>query len=134
MAMTALETKLIDAITTDDVRAFVDSRSTAESQTLEFKQEASNFARRRSIAALANAYGGTFVIGVVEEEHIATGFKLVENCVEEANRLGQSVADAFTPPIAGLRIRGVPVEGAAGVVIARVPASPRRPHATSKQG
>lgn len=134
MTATALESKLLDELDAEDVRAFVASRSVTESQTLEFKQEASTFARRRAIAALANAYGGTFVIGVIEEAHVATGLKLVANCVEEANRLGQSVADAFTPPLVGLRIRGVPVEGDAGVVVARVPASPRRPHATSKPG
>ncbi|MGA0534281.1 MULTISPECIES: AlbA family DNA-binding domain-containing protein [Hansschlegelia] len=134
MTVLALETTPIEELTADDVRDFVAGRNVAESQTLEFKQEASSFARRRSIAALANAYGGTFVIGVVEEAHVAVALQLVPDCVEEANRLGQSVADAFTPPLVGLRIRGVPVEGDAGVVIARVPASPRRPHATSRQG
>lgn len=131
MAMTALETKPIDAITAADVQAFVAPKAVAESQTLEFKQEAKPFALRRSIVALANAYGGVFVLGVVEDKHVAVGLKLVENCVDGANKIGQSIADAISPPLIGFRARGIPIQGDAGVVVLRVPASPRRPHATT---
>lgn len=134
MALTALETKPLDAITAEDIHAFVAGRDVVESQTLEFKQQVGQFALRRAACAFANAYGGAFVIGVVEADGVAADLLPIENCVAEAARYAQGLADSLSPPVLGLQARGIPLHGAAGVVVLRIPASPRRPHATTKQG
>ena len=133
MALTAIEAKLVDEITADDVRAFIAGGS-FETETLEFKREAEPWAIRRAICGLANAYGGTFVLGVAERDGAAAALASVAACASEAARIAQGLASSLSPPLTGLRIRAIPIDGEAGVVVIRVPASARRPHSVSKEG
>lgn len=90
----------------------------------------------KEVVALANAYGGVIVVGVDEtKDHpkraCGPDAYLIPRAVECAERLQQSLDQIIDPPLPMLSVRGVTKPGAPdeqGVLIIRVPASPRAPH------
>ena len=84
----------------------------------------------KEVVAFANTSGGHLVLGVAETKDAppaAAALMPVPRCVELAERLGRA-AQAIDPPIPLLLVPGVPVQGDAGVVVFRVPASRAVPH------
>ncbi len=145
-AMLSLFTKPIELLTAEDATAVV---GWPESLTVEFKEtlpardgrtdawlsggNVEQYARDKlfkELVAFANTSGGHLVLGVKETKDAppaAAALAPVPRCVELAERLGRA-AQAVDPPIPLLLVRAIPVQGDAGVVVFRVPASRAAPH------
>src|SRR5207302_281178 len=114
----------------------------AETQTLEFKGEtygANDQARRelcKDVSAMANSAGGDIVLGLAEEDHVATALSGIggANAHAEIQRLQNIVSMAIEPPVFGVRFHPVDVEGGKQVIIIRVPRSLDLPHRVTHGG
>ncbi|MEO1352159.1 MAG: ATP-binding protein [Cyanobacteria bacterium J06635_15] len=84
------------------------------------------------VIAFANAYGGTFIIGIKEtpdKPARASKITTIPKCVELADRLRLQCRDCIEPKIPQLEIAGIPIEpDGSGVVVLRVPQSRMAPH------
>lgn len=120
-----------------------------ESSTVEFKQalpgrdgrddawlnggDVERYARDKllkEVVAFANTSGGHLVLGVAETREApasARALTSVLRCAELAVRLARA-AQAVDPPVPHLLVRGVPIQGDAGIVVFRVPESRSAPH------
>ena len=147
--MPALLTAPLETLTAADVQSLMDW---PESMTVEFKREipgqngqldpwvaggkVAAYGRDKlfkEIVALANMTGGHLVIGVDEDKGsppAAVGITPVPRCADLAERLIQ-MAQSIDPPIPNLLTWGIPIDGDAGVVVVRVPASRSAPHRSS---
>lgn len=144
--MRALFTKSVELLTAEDAAGIV---GWPESLTVEFKEtlpgrdgrtdnwlnggNVEQYARDKlfkEVVAFANTSGGHLVLGIKETKDAppaAATLTLVPRCVDLAERLGRA-AQAIDPPIPLLLVCGIPVQGDAGVVVFRVPASRAAPH------
>jgi Putative DNA-binding domain len=127
--------RAFDDIAFSDVELLVDNRI-AEGRRLEYKSDhygKTDEAKREfaaDISAMANAFGGDIVIGVTEENGIASQVSGVKT--EDPNALilavTQSIHASIEPPIHGIRIRWIEISNDAGVLLIRVPRSWSAPH------
>jgi hypothetical protein len=89
------------------------------------------------VIAMANSYGGDVILGVDETEEKpprAQALIRLPRCVDLAHRLQMAARDLIKPEIPMLTVRGVPLEGEAGVVLFRVPRSREAPHRLEIKG
>jgi predicted HTH transcriptional regulator len=96
----------------------------SEGKTLEFKRDLSSPSGAiKSIVAFANTSGGTIVIGIDDRSRNVVG---VPSPLDEEERLANLINDRIQPQILP-DIEVVPWRNS-NVLIARIPASPLRPH------
>lgn len=143
--------KTLSSLTASDVAAFVDAQP-PESETLEFKQqlpakgndldpwerggegigETACNKIMEEVIAFANAHGGHVLLGIVEsKDHPkrAAGVHPLPRCHDLASRLSQQAEALIDPQLPVLEVCGVATQDdGAGIVILRVPESPRAPH------
>jgi hypothetical protein len=89
------------------------------------------------VVAMANSYGGDVIMGIAEtQEKPPRAKELVSlpRCVELAHRLELAARDLIKPELPTLGIRGIPLNGGAGLVIFRVPRSRSVPHRLEIKG
>jgi hypothetical protein len=150
-------TKPFEQISATDIADLCAHDGTYESLTLEFKQELpnrdgqpdpwlagrsfTNYARDhlfREIVALANASGGTLVLGIAETEDLpprAATVMPLPRIHELATRLEEAARACIEPPLPSLLVRGIAtVDEETGVVIFRTVASPFGPHRVAGDG
>jgi hypothetical protein len=154
--MGALRKALVDLLPSDFQQLIDDEW--IEDETLEFKRTLSqsstgntdrwlldqsdigNAAKRdlfAEVVAMANSYGGDVILGMIEAEEKpprAVGINPLPKCVELASRLEHAARDLVRPQIPMLSVRGVPVDGEAGLVVFRVPRSRVAPHRLEMKG
>lgn len=135
--MSDLTRKPVDELAWSDVEALAAQRA-EEGQYLEFKsgglleppnaKHAASAAACKAIVAFANAYGGTFLLGIKESDGVATLADPVKNLSTAAESLERAVRDRLDPPIAGLQFKSLDRGDGAGVIVIRVPPSQAAPH------
>ena len=149
-------TKPFDDIGASDIEDLC-KRGVYESQTLEFKQNLQGDGGRldgwnagggislagrdgllREIVAFANAQGGSLVLGIKETKdkppraEVITPMSRVHDL---ADRLQEAARACIEPPLAGLQVRGIAIQGRTeGVVILRTPGSLSGPHRLAGDG
>jgi hypothetical protein len=143
--------KALSELTASDLQSVVDSEW-IEDEVLEFKQtlsqqdggrpdrwlvdqsEIGKQAKRKLLAevvAMANSYGGDVLLGVEQapgNPPKAVRLNPIPKCIELAARLELAARDLIKPQIPMLGVRGIPIDGEAGVVVFRVPRSRLAPH------
>lgn len=148
--MPALRKELV-ALTPADIQSLI-TEGWTEDEQLEFKQTLAHnsqgqpdpwLADQRDIrpgakrdllaevVAMANTYGGDLVLGVAESAEKpprAAALHPIPACVELAARLEQTARDVIKPAVPLLAVRGIPLDGHAGVVVIRAPRSRMAPH------
>lgn len=129
-----------------DIQAVVDS-GTPEDEHVEFKaalsarngedrwpekNQISDQAKAsiaKEIVAFANSAGGTLILGISEDgSGRAESIQLIPKCKALAEQLARSIVSCTDPKLLGLEYVGVERDGDSGVVVLRVPPSPRAPH------
>ncbi len=127
--------KLIDEIGLDDLKALVEAR-TPEGRRLELKDDhygRNDNAKREfaaDISAMANSQGGYLLIGIDEENGLASRLVGVEHPNPDELVLGvsQAIRASIEPQILGFRVRWIATEGTRGVLIIQVDRSWNGPH------
>lgn len=127
--------KDIDDIGVADLRSLVDAR-TPEGTRLEFKRDhygKTDDAKREfaaDISAMANAQGGHLLIGIDEEDGLASALVgvITSNTDALMRAVSQSIRASFEPQILGFRVRWVPIENDLGVLIIQIDRSWNGPH------
>jgi hypothetical protein len=86
----------------------------------------------KDVSSFANTSGGHIVIGMSEEEGVASSLSpLRENVDQELQRLENLVRDGIEPRIVGIRMKAVPILSGGYAVVIRVPRSWNTPHRVS---
>ena len=89
----------------------------------------------KDVSALANSHGGHLVIGIEENEGVATNVIGIDIDTDaEILRMEQILRNAIDPPIPGIRIRSIPLEVGRKALLLRVPRSWNPPHRVTAQG
>lgn len=152
--MPALRSALRD-ITPADIQRLVDDAWT-EDETLEFKRTLSTrdgsphpWLTRDAelggargdllseVVAMANSYGGDVILGIEEADEApprASAIVQIRRCVDLAHRIEMAARDLVKPQIPLLGVRGIPIDGDAGVVVIRAPRSRMAPHRLEIKG
>lgn len=128
----AFEGLKIEEITEAHINALI---GVSEGRDLDFKQATYGNAdgdKREflaDISAFANTVGGHIVVGVAENDGIATGIvPFTANADTEIQRLESITLTGVQPRIIGVRIRAVPLAAGGTVLILHVPRSWNGPH------
>ncbi|MDP3844758.1 MAG: ATP-binding protein [Oxalobacteraceae bacterium] len=89
----------------------------------------------KDISGFANAFGGHLIVGMEEQNGLATGIPGVANVNPDdvVLRLEQLARTGLEPRIQGLRIRAVPLSSGAYCFVLRIPRSWHPPHRVSAQ-
>jgi Putative DNA-binding domain len=132
-------TKRLSEITILDIQAL---RGVAESRYLDFKSApvgAADRDRREFLAdvtAFANGSGGDIVFGVTTTDGAAADVPGIElaDADKEKLRLGDLIRSGAEPRLNYFDMVWLPIEGARGVLIIRVPRSWIAPHRVTLQG
>ena len=146
MPFPSLLLKPLDLVTAEDVNSMI---GWPETLTVEYKEvlpgrdgrddawlgggRVEGYARDKlfkEIVALANTAGGHVFLGIKETDEpppTAASIKPIPRCVDLAERLAR-MAQSIDPPIPLLLVRGVPIDGEAGVVVFHIPPSRSAPH------
>jgi len=127
--------KAFDKISLADLQALVDARI-PEGRRLEFKRDhygRTDEAKREfaaDISAMANALGGYLIIGVEEENGIASQVVGVEERNPDAlvRAVTESIRASIEPPLLAVRVRWVEIEVGRGALIIKVDRSWNAPH------
>jgi len=88
----------------------------------------------KEVVAFANAEGGTLILGIEEsndQRRKATGYRLIPNCHDLADRLRKKAREHIRPILPTLSIGAVVINEAeygGGIIIMRIPQSRRAPH------
>jgi hypothetical protein len=114
----------------------------SETQTLEFKGDTygtNDQARRelcKDVSAMANSGGGDIVVGMAEQDHVATSITGLSsaNAQAEIQRLQNIISMAIEPPIIGVRFRVIELNGGKQAIVIRVPRSLDLPHRVTHSG
>ena len=148
--MLELFSKTADQVSVEDIGALIELQI-QEGAQIEFKEGLStrggstdpwvkgedrigDYARNtilREVVALANAYGGTVVLGIKETKSqpaAAAEITPLPRCHELADRLRKQFRDCLEPQIPQLEIFGVNTDDEAGVIVIRVGRSRMAPH------
>ncbi len=141
----------LDQLTADQIRQLIDV--VPESQYLDFKErprkgpsesdgfsdwesEAARKELAKDISAFANADGGWLVLGIrAQKESPATARAIT--AIPKPEILGEkllaSMASRISPPLHGVRARGIATDSdGSGVIVFRIPSSPNAPHAVER--
>jgi hypothetical protein len=131
--------RTFEELRAEDLQSLVDNH-VRESSTLEYKGEmygtsdADIREMLRDVCSLANAEGGTIVIGVTEDgQGVPVSLKPMPDPAKHADRIVKSCLANISERIPGLRSGVVPV-GMDGGVVVQIPRSYRRPHMVTFQG
>ena len=127
--------KSFEDISLADLQALVEARI-PEGRRLEFKRDhygRMDEAKREFVAdvsAMANALGGYLLVGVEEENGIASKIVGVEASDPDAlvRAVTESIRASIEPPILGVRVRWINVERDQGVLVIQVDRSWNAPH------
>jgi predicted HTH transcriptional regulator len=118
-----------ESISQADLQELVDAQ-VPEGVRLEFKLESygkSDSDKRellKDVTAFANSHGGHLIIGVKEDEGVATEIVGVDiNADTELLRIEQIIRNAVEPSISGLRIRAIPLSNSNKAFLLRIPKS-----------
>lgn len=127
--------KAFDDISLNELEALVEARI-SEGRRLEFKRD--HYGRTdehkrefaADVSAMANAQGGYLLIGVDEENGIASSVVGVEAPNPDAlvRAVSESLRTSFEPPIPGVRVRWIEIESGRGVLVIQVDRSWNAPH------
>ena len=131
--------KTLDELCDEDLQGLV-THGVGEGVSLEFKREAYGSREAevkemlRDVCSMANAVGGTLVIGI-EEDGEGRALRVVptSNAEAEANRIIASSVANISERIPGLRSRAIPIQGG-HVIVIHIPRSYRKPHMITFQG
>jgi hypothetical protein len=85
----------------------------------------------RDVAAMANARGGYILLGIDEKDNVAVNLVGVEQGDIVARAVQQTCATGIDERIPGLNVFAVPLASGRSVVVIRIPASHRAPHAVT---
>ncbi|MCF4166661.1 ATP-binding protein [Zavarzinia compransoris] len=127
--------KAIDEVSVADLQALVEARI-PEGRRLEFKRDhygRTDDAKREfaaDVSAMANALGGHLLIGIEEENGIASKIVGVDSENPDALVRGitESIRASIEPPILGVRVRWMEIEATRGVLVIQVERSWSAPH------
>ena len=142
--------KPADQIGLREIQSLIDSR-VPENEQIEFKESLSTqdgspdkwYCKQNGIGdrarnqileeavAFANAYGGVLLLGIGESKEkppVAGRISPIPCCSDLAERLKMVFRDCVEPPIPGIEVFAVPMEGKDGVVLIRVGRSRLSPH------
>jgi len=127
--------KAFDDISLDDLQALANARI-PEGRRLDYKRDhygRTDEAKREfaaDISAMANAQGGYILIGVEEQNGIASKIVGVETQDPDAlvRAVSDSIRTSIEPPIIGARVRWLETEAGRGVLIILVDRSWNAPH------
>ena len=125
----------LNQVSEADLQRLIDNR-VPESITLEFKREsygANDQAKKewlKDISALANTAGGDLIIGVEEEDGVASKLVGISSTTadEEIRRLEATLQDGLEPRLIGTQIRAVVLSAGGFVLVVRVLRSWNAPH------
>lgn len=132
----------LSAVVEADLRRLVDDGA-REDRTLEFKRESyagSDDARAEFLAdvsALANTLGGDIVLGIDEEQGVATalpGLGANLDADQEILRLTQMAQSGLQPRLAALEMWAVPLAKGGSALVIRVGHSYQGPHRVTFKG
>ena len=121
-------TRRLSDLTIVDIQAL---KGVAESRYLDFKSAAVGAADRdrreflADVSAFANASGGDIVFGVSTKDGVAadvTGIELADPDKEKL-RLGDLIRSGAEPRLGQFDMVWLPIEGAQGVLVIRIPRS-----------
>lgn len=131
----SIEHRDFQAISASDLQALVDAQE-SESERLEFKaqtygatdSEKHEFAK--DVSAFANAHGGHLVIGLREDQGVASALCGLDTSLVDSEilRLQQLADSRIEPRIPGLKLRGVRLSDGTWSIVVRVPRSWNPPH------
>jgi len=127
--------KAFDEVSVADLQALVDARI-PEGRRLEFKRDhygRTDDAKREfaaDVSAMANALGGYLLIGIEEENGIASGVVGVDAGNPDAlvRGIAESIRASIEPPILGVRVRWIEIDVGRGVLMIQVERSWNAPH------
>ena len=129
--------KNFDAIDGDTIKSLIDGGA-SESVHLEFKRDTYGNADAdkkeflKDITAFANTLGGHLIIGVDENDGIATSLEPIsENIDDELQRLENIARTGIEPTITGLRMKRIDNEN---VIVIHIPRSFNPPHRVIYKG
>jgi predicted HTH transcriptional regulator len=128
-----------DGVTRSHLQALV-AQTVREDADIEFKARLYGTSDKQKrdlaadVAALANERGGVIVLGVAEEDGVASGLCPVEVSENEELRMRQIVASSCAPHVAFEihRVRDDPDAAGNGFFLLVVPPSAARPHSVQK--
>ena len=131
--------KNIDEIDGDTIKSLIDGGA-SESVHLEFKRDTygkDDKSKReflKDISAFANTLGGHLIIGIDENDGVATSVKSIsENVGKELDRLESMVLTGIEPTIAGLCMTRIDIDDK-NIIIIYVPRSFNPPHRVIYKG
>lgn len=127
--------KAIDEVSVADLQALVEARI-PEGRRIEFKRDhygRTEDARREfaaDVSAMANALGGYLLIGIEEENGIASKIVGVDvgNSDALVRGITESIRASIEPPILGVRVRWIEIDAGRGVLMIQVERSWNAPH------
>lgn len=127
--------KVFDDISLADLRTLVD-QGIPEGRQLEFKRD--HYGRRdedrrefaADVSAMANAHGGYLLIGLDEQNGIASNVCGVEASDPDGlvRAIGEAIRASLEPPLIEFRIRWVSMEAGRGVLMIKIARSWSAPH------
>jgi hypothetical protein len=124
--------------TKDTLQQFV---GISEDETLDFKRDSYGTNDRakqelcKDVSAMANTRGGDIVLGVAEQDNVATEVAGLEvNIADEIQRLKNIVMMAVEPRIGGIEFQPVVLGLGRQALIIRVPSSLDTPHRVTHSG
>jgi len=124
--------------TKDEILSLLGNAS--ETRTLEFKREVHLNTTEdkkeflRDITALANTDGGYLIIGIEEENEVATAISPIADPQAFSQKALDLLQHSVKPQIFGLRVQTVEIEPKQYVIVVYVPASWNRPHMVILKG
>lgn len=129
----ALLNASLTAATCADLKRLIEGR-VVEDVDIDFKSELHKDGQELAVdvAAMANTVGGVLVIGMAEEDGVATGLKPCPLSDEDTNRMRQWLAELVAPYVSTDIIRVADADGARGCYLVVVERSPSAPHAVRK--
>lgn len=130
---------VLDSVEDADIAQLVEN-GTVEGLQIEYKRDmygTSDADKKdflKDVSSFANSSGGHLVIGVDEEQGIASAVTPVAgNPDTELQRLEQMARTALEPRVVGMQMRAVPIAAGGSVFVIRVPRSWNPPHRVSYQ-
>lgn len=128
-------TKEFDEITLADLQTLVDDRI-SEGRQLEFKRD--HYGRKdedkrefaADVSAFANSYGGYLLVGVDENNGIASNLCGITGPDPDGlvRSVSESIRTSFEPPLVDFRLKWITVESERGVLLIKIARSWNAPH------
>ena len=136
----SIERSDFDSITESDLQELIEAQ-VPESLRLEFKRQQYEKTDKdklellKDISALANTHGGHLLLGVEENEGIATELVGLEiDADKEKLRIEQIIKNGTEPPIPGIRQLAISLSTEKKVILIRIPPSWFPPHRVRYKG